>query len=176
MINNIPQRENCHIDAMASSTSLVGLDFGQDEYHFVVQVLHSSAISNSAYQDNPICTHLYSGKWFAHISNYLKIGSFLEDASKSLHVQIQKLATRYILLSGISYRRSSFAMFNNNQDPYALEKAHSGFGGDYFGGKSLVHKIIHMEYFWEKMEQYSFPFVKKCPQCQKHSNLIRSPS
>ncbi|XP_059067709.1 uncharacterized protein LOC131858476 [Cryptomeria japonica] len=38
MINSISQRENPHADAMASAASLVGPDFGQDEYCFMVSL------------------------------------------------------------------------------------------------------------------------------------------
>lgn len=101
MIDNIPEIENHHTDAMASTTSLVGPDSVQDEYHFLVQVLRTPVVLDNSYQDNLICAHLYSREWFAHIFDYLKSESFLEDASKSSHVRIQKLATRYILLSDV---------------------------------------------------------------------------
>ncbi|XP_059064439.1 uncharacterized protein LOC131856610 [Cryptomeria japonica] len=142
-INSIPWRENRHANAMASATSLVGPDFGQDEYHFVT-------------------------------------GSFPEDTSKSSRVRIRKLATRYILLSDILYRRSYNGLLlrclTKAEIPVALQEAQSGSGGGHFGGKSLVYKLIHMGYYWQTMEQDSFTFVKKCPQCQQHSNLIRAPA
>lgn len=164
---------------MASTNSLVGPDFGQDEYRFVVQVLCSPAILDSAYQDNLICAHLYLGEWFAHIFDYLKTKSFPKGASKSSHVRIQKLPTRYILLSNILYRRSYNGLIlwclTKADFPLALPETHLGSGGGHFGGKSLVYKLIHMGYYWKMMEQDSFAFVNKCPQCQQHINLIRAP-
>lgn len=82
---------------MASVTSLVGVEFGQDECRFIVQVLHSPTISDQTQSDDLMCAKVDSREWFAHIFNYLKIERFLNNATKSLHVRIWKLATHYIL-------------------------------------------------------------------------------
>ena len=40
----------------------------------------------------------------------------------------------------------------------------------------LAHKIMRTDYFWLTIETDYCQFVKKCPECQIHGNLIHVPS
>lgn len=102
-IDSTSQRENHHVDAMASTAFLVSPKFGQDEYHFLVQVLHSPIVTDQTQFDSFMCAHIDLGEWFTHVYNYLKTGSFPDDTNKSLCIRIGKLVARYILLSNVLY-------------------------------------------------------------------------
>lgn len=99
---------------------------------------------------------------------------------KNAHTQIWKLSVWYIILSDVIYQKSYNGLIvrclTKVEIPLTLQESHLGFGGGHFGCKFLVHKLIHIRYFWKIMEQDSFAFVKKCLQCQKNSNLIRAPA
>lgn len=141
------------MDAMASIASLVGQNFGPDEYRFVVQVLHSPAVSNQTQFDSLMYyAQIDSGEWFAHIFNYLKTGIFSCDAGKILCVQLWKLVAHYILLSNVLYRRSYNGLLLHClmkfEIPLALQEAHYSSRGGHFKGKYLIHKLIHMGYYW----------------------------
>ncbi|XP_057854567.2 uncharacterized protein LOC131064446 [Cryptomeria japonica] len=56
MIDSISRRENYHADAMASVASLVGPDFGQDEYYFVTRSFPEDASKSSRVRIRKLAT------------------------------------------------------------------------------------------------------------------------
>ncbi|XP_049386460.1 uncharacterized protein LOC125850644 [Solanum stenotomum] len=56
-----------------------------------------------------------------------------------------------------------------------MNEVHSGVCGLYMNGYVLAKKIIRVGYYWLTMERDCFRFVRKCHQCQIHSDLIHSP-
>lgn len=86
--------------------SLVRPNYSVDEYHFVVQVLRSLAVSDQPESESLMHAHIDSNEWLSHIYNYLKFRSFLDDYIKNTLVRIQKISTHYIILSYIVYHKS----------------------------------------------------------------------
>lgn len=56
-IDSVPRRENWHTDVMVSVASLISLDEGIKEYHFVVYILLFLAISNQPEFNALVCVH-----------------------------------------------------------------------------------------------------------------------
>lgn len=90
-IDSVPRRENWHVDAMASVASLVPSDKDIEEYHFVVHIRHSPAISDKPESNALMCAHVDLKEWYSNIYNYLKTRNFLNDAMKNDHTRIRKI-------------------------------------------------------------------------------------
>jgi len=56
-----------------------------------------------------------------------------------------------------------------------MSELHEGICGSHIGGRALSHKILRAGYYWPTLRQDCHDFTKKCPQCQRHSNLHRAP-
>ena len=51
---------------------------------------------------------------------------------------------------------------------YVLEEVHGGVCDNHLGAKSLVIKIMRVDYFWPTMQQDAVDFVKRCDNCQRY--------
>lgn len=78
--------------------------------------------------------------------------NFLDSTSKNARAIICKLATRYIILSNVLYRRGYNGLLlhclNKTEISIAFEEAHSGACEGNFGGKYLVQRLLLMGYYW----------------------------
>jgi len=97
----------------------------------------------------------------------------LED--KAGDQKLQHLATRYILLGGLLYKKSYSRL---HYDPYlrclgpeeaksVMQEIHDGDCGNHAEGRSFAHKAINQGYYWPKMFDNAKKYMKKCPQCQR---------
>lgn len=103
-IDNVPQKEDCHADAMASTISLIlPLDSSKD-YTFVVHMVMKPSIDDKARE--VLMTIDDSSEWYMSIFDYLKYGTFLESSTKGTRDHLQKLAAKYTILIDVLYRRS----------------------------------------------------------------------
>lgn len=59
---------------------------------------------------------------------------------------------------------------------YFMREFHEGVYGNHSRAQSLVHKLIHAEYYWPTMHKDTQSYVKACDRCQHFSNIIRQPS
>ncbi|GLJ23983.1 hypothetical protein SUGI_0456280 [Cryptomeria japonica] len=175
----VPRKDNRHADAMACVASLVSLEDPLVDLNFVIHNLTSPAIEDDSSLVT-CCDFVDSDEWFSHIVRYLTDGTFPDSVNRNTRARILKLSARYIILSNVLYRRGYDGLLlrclNKSEIPVALEEVHSGACGGHFGGKSLVHRLLRMGYYWQTMQKDSFSFVKKCHQCQQHNNLIHAPA
>ena len=51
---------------------------------------------------------------------------------------------------------------------YVLEEVHGGVCDNHLEAKSLVIKIMRVDYFWPTMQQDAVDFVKRCDNCQRY--------
>ena len=51
---------------------------------------------------------------------------------------------------------------------YVLEEVHGGVCDNHLGAKSIVIKIMRVDYFWPTMQQDAVDFVKRCDNCQRY--------
>ena len=120
--------------------------------------------------------------WRSPIIAYLKDGTLLDDRVKVR--KFQHLATRYILLGDILYRKSYSSLHPN---PYlrclspeearrVMQEIHNGDCGNHAEGRSLTHKVINQGYYWPKIFDNTKDYVRKCPQCQMFAPTSNRPS
>ena len=57
-----------------------------------------------------------------------------------------------------------------------MRVVHEGACGNHLGARSLVHKVIHVGYYWPNMQANAKAYVKVYNQCQRFSNVPRQPS
>ncbi|XP_074351247.1 uncharacterized protein LOC141690350 [Apium graveolens] len=117
--------------------------------------------------------------WMTPYIAYLRDGTLPEDQNKARYLKHK--AARFFLEEGHLYRRTFSAPTLKCVDPeeanYCLREVHEGICGDHLAAKALAYKIIRQRYYWPTIHSDSVAYVKKCPQCQKFSNVPRqSPS
>nr|XP_018626557.1 uncharacterized protein LOC108945271 [Nicotiana tomentosiformis] len=86
-------------------------------------------------------------------------------------------ACKQLFLSGeILYKRTPYLKLLrcvDSQEPERImNEVHSGVCGPHMNGYVLAKKILQTCYYWMTMEKDYFNFVRKCHQCQIHSDLI----
>ena len=64
---------------------------------------------------------------------------------------------------------------DNDEAKYILKEIHEGICGDHAGPRSLVSKVIRIDYFWPTMQVDAVELVKKCDKCQRFGNVQRLP-
>ncbi|XP_074337090.1 uncharacterized protein LOC141674268 [Apium graveolens] len=117
--------------------------------------------------------------WMTPYIAYLKDGMLPKDQNKARYLKHK--AARFFLEDGQLYRRTFSAPTLKCVDPdeenYCLREVHEGICGDHLAAKALAYKVIRQGYYWPTVHSDSIAYVKKCPQCQKFSNVPRqSPS
>lgn len=58
---------------------------------------------------------------------------------------------------------------------HLMEEVHEGTCGPHMSGHTLAKKILRTGYYWITMNNDCIEFVRKCHQCQIHSDIIRAP-
>ena len=83
------------------------------------------------------------------------------------------------MLNDELYKRGFFQPYlrciEEEEVKYVLEEVHGGIYGDHMGAKSLVQKIMRVDYFWLTMQKDAMDFVKRCDCCQRYGNVQRVP-
>ena len=64
---------------------------------------------------------------------------------------------------------------NKSEANTLMIQVHAGTCGPHKNGVLLAKKIMLQVYFWRTMEADCCRFVRKCHNCQIHSNFIRAP-
>ena len=109
------------------------------------------------------------------IVSYLKEGKLPEgkDEAKKLRVR----SARCILMDEVLYKRGFSQPYLRCLSPdeanYVLREIYEGACGNHSGAKSLVHKVIHVGYYWPNMQADAKAYVKVCDQYQRFSNVPR---
>ena len=62
-----------------------------------------------------------------------------------------------------------------DESHYILRDVHEGACGNHSGARSLVHKIVHIRYYWPSMQADAKSYVKVCDKCQCYNNIPRWP-
>ncbi|XP_074369759.1 uncharacterized protein LOC141711256 [Apium graveolens] len=113
--------------------------------------------------------------WMTSYIAYLRDGTLPEDQNKARYLKHK--AARFFLEEGQLYRRTFSAPTLKCVDPeeanYCLREVHEGICGDHLAAKALAYKIIRQGYYWPTIHSDSVTYVRKCPQCQKFSNVPR---
>ena len=57
-----------------------------------------------------------------------------------------------------------------------MRDVHERASGNHSRPRSLIHKIVHTEYYWPSMKADAKAYVKACDKCQRYSNIPRQSS
>lgn len=100
----VPQKDNRHADAMVCISSLVSLEDPLVDLKFTICNLTTLAIVDNTSDVSYYCI-IDSDEWYSHIVRCLSDGTFPNSTNKNTRARILKLATRYIILSNVLYKR-----------------------------------------------------------------------
>ena len=116
--------------------------------------------------------------WTTLIASYLKNGDLpnRKEVTRKLKVQ----ATRFVLIKDVLYKRGFSRPYlrclGNEEAGYVMREVHEGICENHSGSRSLVHKLVRVEYYWPTMQKDAEAYVKACNKCQRFSNIIRQPT
>ena len=90
------------------------------------------------------------GNWMTPIISYLKDGSLPEGKDETRRVRVRLV--RYVLLNDVLYKRGFSQPYLRWLSPdeanYVLKEVHEEACGNHSGARSLIHKVVHAEYYW----------------------------
>ncbi|XP_074323982.1 uncharacterized protein LOC141660900 [Apium graveolens] len=120
-----------------------------------------------------------SDNWMTPYIAYLRDRTLPKDQNKAKYLRHK--AACFFLENGQLYRRTFSAptlkCVDLEEANYCLWEVHEGICGDHLAAKALAYKVIRQGYYWPTIHSDFIAYVKKCPQCQKFSNVPRqSPS
>src|ERR1043165_5017074 len=166
----LPRAKNQFADALATLASMVDI---QEER--IIQPLNIRLQKQPAH----ILNLVNDKPWFWDILKYLRDTEYLEGSTKADQRTLRQLATGYLLLGGILYKRSWNGMHLRCVDELEaqdlMETVHGGEEGPHMYGLALARKIANMGYYWTTMNADCARFVQKCHQCQVFAKLQKQP-
>ena len=74
------------------------------------------------------------------------------------------------------FSRPYLRCLGNEEADYVMREVHEGICENHSGSRSLVHKLVRVEYYWPTMQKDAEAYVKACNKCQRFSNIIRQPT
>ena len=90
------------------------------------------------------------GNWMTPIISYLKYGSLPEGKDEARRLRVR--SARYVLLYDVLYKRGFLQPYLRCLSPdeanYVLREVHEGACGNRSGARSLIHKVVHVGYYW----------------------------
>ena len=102
------------------------------------------------------------------IVGYLKEGKLLEGRDEARKLRIKSV--KYFLMDEVLYKRGFSQFYLRCLAPdeanYVLREVHEGACGNHLRARSLVHKVIHVGYYWPTIQADAKAYVKVCDQCQ----------
>ena len=108
-----------------------------------VQYIPSIDISNVLQVQN-------EGNWMTPIISYLKDENLPEGKDEAKRLRVR--STRYVLLNDVLYKRGFSQPYLRCLSPdeanYVLREVHEGACRNHLGARSLIHKVVHAEYYW----------------------------
>ncbi|KAL1352204.1 hypothetical protein AAHE18_06G150000 [Arachis hypogaea] len=120
-----------------------------------------------------------------HVDSLATLGSrYLDDGvlpSEKIEAErLKKKSERYFLQKGELFKKifagEVLKCVRDEEKDKILEEVHQGVCGRNQGGRSLWYKLIRIGYYWPKMKKDAINWARRCPQCQKHANLIHASS
>ena len=109
---------------------------------------------------------------------YLKDGRLPEDKDEARRLRIK--AAKYVLIDKVLYKRGFSQPYLRclapDESNYVLREVHEGACGNHLGARTLVHKVVHVGYYWPTIQVDVKGYIKVCDQCQCFNNIPRQPS
>ena len=106
---------------------------------------------------------------------YLKDGRLPEDKDEARRLRIK--AAKYVLIDKVLYKRGFSQPYLRclapDESNYVLREVHEGACGNHLGARTLVHKVVHVGYYWPTIQVDVKGYIKVCDQCQCFNNVPR---
>ncbi|PHT55280.1 Allantoate deiminase [Capsicum baccatum] len=170
---HIPRIHNDIADALATVSSMI-----QHLDKAYIDPVHIQSRDQHAYY-NAVDEELDGEPWFFDIKRYIQSRKYPTHATSDRKRTIRCLPSGCFLSGEILYKRTpDLGLLRCVKAKEALGimvEIHSGVYGPHMNGYVLSKKILRAGYYWLTMERNSIRFVRKCHQCQVHSDLIHSP-
>lgn len=162
---------------MATIASLLQMPKMQDRYRFIVEQVSNPAYANPKSQTIRLLDSAQSSI-YEDIYTYLKDNILPPDLSRNQKRNFIRQSSKHTIIADTLYRRgldgTLLRCLEHNESASSLHEVHEGICGTHSSGLSLAKKLLRLGYYWPHMEQESYKFVKRCPKCQIHGNLIHT--
>ena len=99
--------------------------------------------------------------WMTPIMAHLMDGRLLEERDEARKLRVR--SAKYVLIDEVLYKRG-------------FSQPHLRSMCNHSRARTLVHKVIHVGYYWPTIQEDLKAYVKVCDQCQHFSNIHRSTS
>ncbi|XP_070029463.1 uncharacterized protein [Nicotiana sylvestris] len=170
---HVPRIQNEFTDALATLSSMI-----QHPGTIFIDPIPVKIHIQPAY-----CAHVEEktdGKpWFYDIKEYLAKGEYPEHANHTQKCTLQRLSNHFFYSGGNLYKRTPnlglLRCVDAKEASKLLEDIHAGTCGPHINGFVLAKKILRASYFWMTMETDCVQYVRKCYQCQLHTDMIKVP-
>ncbi|XP_059292068.1 uncharacterized protein LOC132045492 [Lycium ferocissimum] len=171
VMQHVPREQNSEADALAN----LGSSVEGEEIDLEATVrLSNTAIENGHAE---IYTMGLTWDWRNKYIDYLRDGKLPNDPKESRSLRTK--AARFCLVDDQLYRRSFLGPLAKCLGPgemeYVMREVHEGTCGNHSGAEALVRKIVRAGYYWNRMDEDTKNFVRKCEGCQKHAPMIHQP-
>lgn len=169
VLENVDRGANGQADALSR---LATADSKELEGSVYLETLNQPSLTK-----NEVCPISPQINWMTPYLLYLSSGELPRDNLEAKKILYH--AAKYVLIEGRLYKRSATApllkCLGPDEAKQVLKEVHEGVCGDHQGGKILALKILRQGYYWPTLNQDSLEHVRKCHQCQIHSNIPRMP-
>lgn len=120
----------------------------------------------------------YEDTWMTPIYMYLQTGSVPDDDLEA--DRLSRKAKMYTLVEGVLYKRGTQGVLMRcipqNEGLKLLRDIHGGICGTHASCRTLVGKAFRQGFYWPTALHDARELVKKCVQCQFHSQQIHQPA
>ena len=138
----IPREENMEVNTLVNEASTNEVMYEFDEIQYIPSI------------DIPEVQQVESrGNWMTPIISYLKEGWLPKEKDKARKLRVR--SARYVLMDEVLYKRGFSQPYLRCLAPdeanYVLKEVHKEACGNHSGARSLIHKAVHVGYYWPNM-------------------------
>lgn len=172
-LHHIPRDENQMADALATLSSMIKVNHGNDVPLINVKFLDRPAhvfATEIVFDDNP---------WFHDIKVFLQTQEYPPGASNKDKKTLRRLSGNFFLNGDILYKRNFDMVLLRCVDRYEadllMHEIHEGSFGTHPSGHTMAKKILRAGYYWMTMEADCYKHARKCHKCQIYADKIHVP-
>ncbi|XP_008231232.1 PREDICTED: uncharacterized protein LOC103330426 [Prunus mume] len=93
--------------------------------------------------------------------------------------KLKRTMKRYFIDGSTLYRKGfngePLKCLGKSEAKQVMQEIHAGECGEHQGMKRLYRQLLSVGYYWHKMKNDVYDFVKRCHTCQVHANLSHKP-
>ncbi|XP_075633630.1 uncharacterized protein LOC142606113 [Castanea sativa] len=149
----LPREKNMEADALARAASTGGVMDECNKVQYIPSI------------DLPEIQQIGGGEdWMSPIIVYLNEGRLLEDKDEARKLRVR--AAKYVLIDKVLYKRGFSQPYlrclTPDESNYVLREVHEGAYKNHSGARSLIHKVVHADYYWPTIQADAKAYVKMC--------------